>query len=274
MREVLAMVLRTVGPATIGRYLAFAMGDGIGEEEWDGQHEESARGYALVAHPVKVVREPSSPISTDHIDTLISPLSDTSSDDESKIGDTSATFPPSDRSTPTIRHLRRDETSTTGPDSTASFDSCRLPHFYGFASNKLGEACICWLARWGVDILDEEMSQDPQTSQRLRIWGHMGLPATIIRAVLCSDSFFVRNEMERYNVARRVLDLRRRGWEAMMESKGVLSNAGQGEGGGGGGHEEDGDWEEWEEDELALSSVFAGGIYYTHMVSVILIMRE
>lgn len=47
------MVLRTVGPQTIGRYLGFAIGDGVGEEEWDGQHHEGARDLEGIGRPIR-----------------------------------------------------------------------------------------------------------------------------------------------------------------------------------------------------------------------------
>ena len=95
----------------------------------------------------------------------------------------------------------------------------------------------------------------------IRIWAHRGLPANFVRAVLSADTFFVKDEMERYTFARKVLDLRRKGWEVEMEGKGDLSI-----------HEsiaesEEEGWELWEEDEEELAKVFADGVYYTHMVS-------
>ena len=133
-----------------------------------------------------------------------------------------------------------------------------MPHFYGFASNKLGEACTCWLGRWGVDILNIELSLPSLPA--VRIWTHRGLPASFVRAVLSADTFFVKDEMERYTFARKVLDLRRKGWEVEMEGQGDLSmseSIAETEGEG---------WDLWEEDEEELAKVFADGVYYTHMV--------
>jgi hypothetical protein len=63
--------------------------------------------------------------------------------------------------------------------------------------------------------------------------------------------------MERYRVAREVLDLRRRGWEVEMESRGDISAS----------YESDVGSEEWDDDESEMAKVFAEGIYYSHMVS-------
>lgn len=255
MREALAMVLRTVGPGTVGRYLSFAVGGGIGDEEWEGQDEEGARGLGGVAKPMSNVDDTAS---TDH-DTslpLSNPSSTSLSDDGTKVG--SAPIPgQSERSTPTVRNMHDPAGSTRSRPASITESVSRLPHFYGFASNKLGEACSCWLGRWGVDVLDVELSQ-PELA--VRIWSHRGLPASFVRAVLGADTFFVCDEMERYTVARRVLDLRRTGWEVEMEGKGDISihesiTSTEGEG-----------WELWEEDEEELARVFADGIYYTHMV--------
>ena len=245
MREVLAIVLRTIGPTTIGRYLGFALGEGVGPEEWTGQDVAPARGLEHVGQ--QLPQSMSAPEAEAPV----------SSDEEGKVGESPRSNPgsPSTSSTPTVRStlgfssLRRQNDSLSL--SEADF---AMPHYYGFPSDKIGEACGCWLARWGVEVLDIEATLPPNHPTRL--WRHRGLPAAFIRAVLSSDSFFVKDEIERYRVARRVLDLRRAGWEGEIEVKGDLSV----------GSSQDG-CEEWEEDETELEKVFAEGIYYTHMAS-------
>jgi hypothetical protein len=260
MREALAMVLRTVGPGTVGRYLSFAVGGGIGDEEWEGQDDQGARGLSGVARPMGPRRESDDSSSADHDTSLpiSNPSSTSLSDDGTKVGN--APLPSaSERSTPTVRNLLNpDDTGRHSRTPSIAESTSSLPHFYGFASNKLGEACSCWLGRWGVDVLDIELNNPDQA---VRIWSHRGLPAAFVRAVLSADTFFVRDEMERYTIARKVLDLRRRGWEVEMEGKGDLSmqeSIAESEGES---------WELWEEDEEELAKVFADGIYYTHMVS-------
>ena len=164
----------------------------------------------------------------------------------------------SDPATPTGQNVL-DHTTPLSRQVSGTGSLSSLPHFYGFASNKLGEACVCWLGRWGVDVLDIELSL--QRPSDIRIWSHRGLPAKFVSAVLSADTLFVRDEMERYTVARKILDLRRSGWEAEMEGKGDSSAHGSlAE------SESDG-WDTWEEDEEELAKVFSEGIYYTHMVS-------
>jgi hypothetical protein len=269
MREVLSMILRTVGPLTIGRYLAFAVGEGLGEEEWDGQHHEGAKGLQKVARPIlrkeghiieeiDLSLEPQTPVRSNHRDSTDSDIK--VDDDDSKVGGSApvvtVTRSISDASTTTLRARRVFEMSKLGLEDESSSAEAYLPHFYGFASNKIGEACVCWLARWGVDILAAELGVLIDSELSFRIWAHRGLPGRFVKALISSDSFFVKDEMERYRVAREVLDLRRKGWEAEMDSRGDISVS----------YETEGGMEEWDEDEIELAKVFADGIYYSHMV--------
>lgn len=268
------MILRTVGPSTIRRYLAFAVGDGIGNEEWPNQTEECAKGLEDLAEPVSVAKSatehaPSIPGSLEAQSQTASPNPNNSAgDEEGKVGHAAPSSDPIGDTTPTVRHTSQMPNSATEDNDCDAHTEAtsdighEMPHFYGFASNKIGEACICWLARWGVDVLDLECSAPTQGGDsQPRVWSHGGLPAKFLRAVLSSDSFFVRDEMERYNVARRALDLRRKGWERDMEDRGDLSLAEDSDSQG------DEEWNEWEEDEDELLQVFEDGIYYTHMVS-------
>ncbi|OCF45359.1 hypothetical protein I317_00882 [Kwoniella heveanensis CBS 569] len=215
MREVLAMTLRTVSPVTVGRYLGFAMGDGIGEEEWHGQTEEGIKSLSNVA---KIIQTDSSPRN--------------STDSETKVSEVST---PIRQCVAPIPHIelpsRSNSIRSTMTSDPFAIGPGLLPHFYGVLGNKIGEACGCWMARWGVDLLKAE-TEVPSPSYK--IWAHRGLPSQFIRAVLSSDYFFVRDEMERYRVARKVMDLQ--------------------EG-----------WEEWEEEEREVQKVFADGIHYCHM---------
>jgi hypothetical protein len=127
----------------------------------------------------------------------------------------------------------------------------KLFHHYGMVSNKIGEVTACWLARWGPDMLAfEERAQGrdihegspigdiniPVPSQTIiRIWGRGGLDAKWINGLVSSDVLFVKGEKERYNFARRVVELRR--------VDGVD-----------------------EEEEEVWTDMFSNGIYYTNMV--------
>ena len=143
---------------------------------------------------------------------------------------------------------------------------------YGAISDKIGEAAACWLARWGPDMfLHEEKASrardlplspvplsTPLTSRRRAetlparpsadesspatphhiplIWARGGLSSTWIRELISSDALFVKGERERYDLARTVVELRRR--------QGIDDD-------------EEKDWE----------IMFRAGIYYANMVS-------
>jgi hypothetical protein len=143
---------------------------------------------------------------------------------------------------------------------------------YGAVSDKIGEACVCWLARWGADILVYEQQAAGLVKQPLSfipvatppraiirrstvsgwrtptadvmcsppaqlppIWRRGGLTATWVRALVSSDLLFVKGERERYDLAKAVVELRRSG--------GIL-----------------------EEEEAEWAQMFIEGIYYANMV--------
>ncbi|OWZ64944.1 hypothetical protein AYX15_03448 [Cryptococcus neoformans] len=264
LREVLAMILRTVGPLTVNQYLAFAIGDGIGDEEWEGQTAEGASGLQDVAKRIPDAPESRSstmtPMEEEDEETFeISEKSSgsrLSSDSNTKIGQrdpfiqlNGVPYEPS--STSSAASVR----SQHNGFSFASADMLDLPHFYGTVGNKIGEACVCWLARWGMDLLRAEL-ETPNVCYR--VWAHGGLPAPFVRALLSSDFFFVKDEMERYEITRDVLELRRTGWQKELDGRGDLSLADPEVAEGHG-------WEEWEEDEKEIKLVFAEGIRYCHM---------
>jgi hypothetical protein len=147
-----------------------------------------------------------------------------------------------------------------------------LSFSYGAVSDKIGEACVCWLARWGADVLVYEQqvaglgkqpvsftplatppraiyrrptvsgwrttSSDvictPSTQPPL-IWRRGGLTPAWVRALISSDLFFVKGERERYDLAKAVVELRR--------EEDILG-----------------------EEEVEWAKMFAEGIYYANMV--------
>lgn len=272
LREVLAIVLRTVGPSTVGRYLEFAIGEGIGEEEWDHQDDEGAKGMEKVARTMssnftqhesdewvsEIESETAHDDSPEHVLVETPPelahrLSTDSavSDDYAKVSDVSRTS--SMKSNTTVRpagtrkHVRV-ELEARPPTP--------MPHFYGFVSNKIGEACVCWLARWGLDVLNFETKLAADNKDMPIVWGHGGIPAKFVTAILSSDALFIPNERERYHMARRVFELRREAWQdtadqlpTPMDLRESLAE------------------DEMENDEDEIEKVFAEGIYYSHMVS-------
>jgi hypothetical protein len=52
---------------------------------------------------------------------------------------------------------RGDEGDEDGEGNESTEDDAEeLEYFYGATSDRIGEACACWLARWGVDVLGVE----------------------------------------------------------------------------------------------------------------------
>ena len=223
MREVSTMILRTISAATIGRYLRFAMGQGIGLEEWDGQDNAAARGFEDVAQTVNVP---------------LKDVDDRSSHDSIRSIDTSTTSTSTHTADTSLGHI-----------NTAS-------HCYGIPSDKIGEACASWLCRWAVETFDAEVQLAHDTTSR--VWRQRGLPARFVRSILSSDLLFIKGEMDRYRLARSILDLRRAGWDSEMDDTGDSASTVSSSGG----------HQEWEDDETEMDDLFASGIYYTHMVSV------
>ena len=240
------MILSSVGRLTVNRYLGFAIGHGIGPPE--GNELEAAVGLENIGKEVHHTEDEQPPIRC----SSKQEVSD-DSDIECKL-------------------------SSLGVEDDAERDSANgdlhdvEPKFnYGNIGDKVGEACACWLTRWGADMLPYEENMTPESrltsepSAFLRssaagpsmgqgtkaaaqrssllevtsptLWGRQGLPAPWVRAVISSDDFFIKSEWERYKFSKRVVELRRRGGLDPHEEK------------------------EWEQ-------LFQRGIYYLHMVRV------
>lgn len=156
-------------------------------------------------------------------------------------------------------NLPRSRTRThSGAPSSQSFDpsastnsafTSYSPIFVGPEGERVGEACACWLAKWGSDILGVEewiseggnaeefdvvppiLSAHPELkTPELRVWSSLpgGMSSSWIRGVISSDAFFLGStcssgstkgdvhdsraggEFERYLFAKRVVELRRK----------------------------------------------------------------
>lgn len=284
------------------RYLEFAIGRGIGAPD-DQEEDEALHGPAVGMERVARRYDPDA-FDGESVRTV----------DNSTIGPTRASSLRSVSHRPPSlepEDIKKESCAATPKIETPADDNGPTPsagaprYFYGFAGEKIGQACVSWLCRWGVDILpiEEEMarnggddasestgaSQDGKTKEPslvgrmrgislsdtgskkpaarhahsaswtpasatpavassrtppLRIWARGGLPAEWVRIVISSDAFWVRNEMERYEVAKRVVALRSIGLDYGSEEE-----------------------EAREEEELAL--IFEKGIYYSHMVGLL-----
>ena len=267
MKEVLTMILRTVCPFTLCRYINFAIGDGLGDEEWRGQTKEPAPGIKHVARRLHIEEEGQT-VTAPAPGRFRSARSSTDStgsnikiDDDEQIPRNSGGSRRTSRPSP----LSFDDShSSTGQIEDSVEDEeleAHMPHFYGFASDKIGEACCCFLTRWGLEILDREAKfpSPAMTGEEppWRVFASGGLHAKFVRALLSSDQLFVKDEMTRYKAARKILDLRRR--ESQEDATGDLGLSVAR-------IELDSEGGEEEEDEIELEKVFTDGIYYTHMV--------
>ena len=201
----LRYILTTVGPTTTIRYLNFAIGKGIGPEEKNAL--EAAVG---LEHLAEVPESGAAEVAS-----ISSKLSDLPMEDD---------------------ETRKEDPAEAVYDEDSEAESSDERHFiYGGVSDKVGEAAACWLTRWGYDMLtyeEEESSSHgiisgsplkkrsysafpaallAQACQPIPlIWRRGGLDACWIRAILSSDLLFVGGERERYEMAKAVLELRRK----------------------------------------------------------------
>ncbi|KAM6498325.1 hypothetical protein JOM56_006273 [Amanita muscaria] len=230
--QALSCILSTIGPYTAVQYLDFALGRHIGPP---GEIDlEAAVGLEHVAQT--------------H-DRDESDLSDDALDEDDRVHEQ---LPQQMANL----HIRKESPEASESDRSAGG---RARSYYGAISDKIGEACACWLARWAPDMLTcEELlegivpspSSEPSGIARAgnafvkrirtgpqgtpRIWRQGGLSARWVCALVSADTLFVHGELGRYDFARRVVELRRRG---------VIEK----------------------EDEIQWTNMFEHGIYYENM---------
>ncbi|KAG6857655.1 hypothetical protein H0H87_010224 [Tephrocybe sp. NHM501043] len=219
--QALSSILSTVGPHTVLNYLNFALGGHTGLLDRDSGEPEAAVGLESVAQIIEY--EPS--------------MLDVSSIRDNSVLEHHIKEDPADlqASTSSMSYDYSEDYETEGATKSPSYH-------YGALSDKIGEACACWLARWGADILSLEEKQMDAASHEERnasftrrrsktvpsgstsntaterqeefhvpvIWSRGGLNARWVSAVISADTFFIRGERERYDFARRVIELRRK----------------------------------------------------------------
>ncbi|EJD55217.1 hypothetical protein AURDEDRAFT_78202 [Auricularia subglabra TFB-10046 SS5] len=203
--QALELILASVGPYTVLRYLNFAVGAGIGAPT-PGELDAAA-GLEHVG------KKPSSTFELNAtVSSAASTATSTSDEDEGdmpkKLGEINLSRQNSEHS----------ELSYSSASSTIDDGDGGMVFNYGRVSEKVGEACVCFLARWGQDILQVEeraAEQGTSLSETLVptapvVWGRGGIAARLARAVISSDDFFIKGELERYDFACRVVEMRRR----------------------------------------------------------------
>lgn len=262
--QAMSSILSTIGPYTVIRYLNFALGRGIGEP--DPGEPEAAVGLEGVA---EILEDEGDSILEVDESTTHTPRALNTTNPLEKLKDSTIELGLNRLSVEKEDPSEGDSTLSTAP-SVSHFEPEHF--FYGVVSDKIGEAAACWLARWGFDMLQHELQvtgrdtvDSPAASQsagsRRRaltvpgssndtppfvrtdsmkkqvipvIWRRGGLTARWVRGLLSSDMFFVPGEKERYDAARRVIELRR--------ADGIL-----------------------DDEEVEYASLFSNGIYYANM---------
>lgn len=251
--QALSLILSTVGPTTALLYLNFALGKPLSHPSPSSGQPEAAVGLETVALPLEEEEDDISNPSSPSTETCRSSEAEEFADILSELAVKDNTYP-----------LSPSASSGESISSTETSQDDDIVCHYGAVSNKIGEASSCWLARWAVDMFNYETGRIPALSRRsplgggsvgdnsqssssdhfdATIWGRGGLSAKWVAALVSSDCLFVKNERHRYDFARSVVELRRAG--------GVLS-------------EEEQEW----------SKMFETGIYYSNMVSLLLIQSK
>ncbi|TFK57675.1 hypothetical protein OE88DRAFT_1804172 [Heliocybe sulcata] len=255
--QALSLILNSVGPYTVMRYLGFAVGKGIGLEEGEDDLRDAAVGLEGVAEIIKeededgdqVMSLPDSPppAHKEEDKTPTAALEDVSK----KLG-----FMEVKKEDPMDGSV---SSSSSSEDLSAQMDSeaSEPSYYYGAVSAKVGEACACWLARWGRDMFEYEEKVEKVVAEgkvsppanflsgtgpsRRRattisttpeslhftfragefhanaadvvvplIWRRGGLDASWVKALVMSDFLFVNAERERFELAKGVVEMRRR----------------------------------------------------------------
>ena len=279
--EALSSVTSTIGPSTVMDYLRFAYGEGIGPPQ-EGDLNPLV-GLEHVAQLVKTEPLNSAPQSIgsntleqdQDVEFFSQNLEALSVGDQLHGSCGGATH---DIGLSIEKEDPAELASESGSPSTLGNTGSDLLFSYGAVSDKIGEACVCWLARWGADILVYEqqaaglgkqpvpfapVATPPRAISRRStvsgwrtpisdviysppaqppiIWRRGGLTPTWVRALIFSDMFFVKGERERYDLAKAVVELRR--------SEGIL-----------------------EEEEAEWTKMFLEGIYYANMVRPVFVL--
>lgn len=247
--QALSTILSTIGPHTVLQYLDFACGKPITQVEGHEDLDNAAVGLEGVAEMFRADSTRASPAVSIRTSRTVRKR-------DLPENDLEALYLEGVKS----EGLRFDSASMAGSDSESDAGSDHTPSYhYGAVSDKIGESCVCWLARWGADILTWEEnywdaqittpsafqdlsasnsfppsrprtiptrvdSSSPSHSKESgtlvkfpyrptgvpMIWSPEGLSPHWIKALVSADTLFVRDEKERFELAKRVVELRRR----------------------------------------------------------------
>lgn len=192
--QALTLVLCSMTPFTVTQYLRFARSCGIeGTElhrcaademlhdldEWDWELEGPARTLEEIARPDPSSRGSTqsqrSPSFHDHLATVSADLNDEFS---RKLHLASPSF--GSRNQTTGHEDRHGAKKTAGlheiepSELAAPTNGNMTPEYqYGLPADKIGEACVCWFARWGFDIFELECSMERERIIEIETWIRM-----------------------------------------------------------------------------------------------------
>ncbi|TFK40923.1 hypothetical protein BDQ12DRAFT_733284 [Crucibulum laeve] len=248
--QALTAILTTLGPSTVIQYLNFSLGKPISAASTG--EPEAAVGLEHVA-----IIDQDDIQGHIHSERDLPPSPGMSSDGEKDYF-----------AGPVSQSISSESLKSSSDDSDAVGVVLEPSYHYGALSDKIGEACACWLARWAVDMLayedgrSEIVDSTPATAMSRKrsktipsdsssnepnsgrvfgrdiatipiVWRRGGLSTKWVAALVSADTLFVKSERERYEFARAVVEMRRK--------NGILDEE-----------------KEWEK-------MFSEGIYYANM---------
>ena len=215
--QALSLIHSTITPWTVGQYLAFALGHGLGRNASELELDGPCRGLESVATPWDAGRS------------------------------RSTTYTPS---------MSSSFAGSVHPEESYEHDEAG-PLFVGPEGVRVGEAVVCWLAKWAGEVLTVEAQLASGSgvvapagadlglaAPPMKVWSSAvgGLPSRWVKGIISSDAFFLSplssdhfrpagappldpslgpdGEFGRYMFARRVVELRRRDKAALSEAAG------------------------------------------------------
>ncbi|KAL0950479.1 hypothetical protein HGRIS_007291 [Hohenbuehelia grisea] len=150
--QALHMILNTVGPWTVLGYWRFATGQGI---DWESDVSRCDSGIYSAAvgleNVAQLLDDESDPGIQEDLKGTVSDFAEAAGLNDLDI-----------RKEPPAAASPSPSSSATSGDSSTHNDGPNAsgPSFhYGVVSDKIGEAVVCWLARWGVDMFAYEQRQ-------------------------------------------------------------------------------------------------------------------
>ncbi|KAG7450725.1 uncharacterized protein BT62DRAFT_1001516 [Guyanagaster necrorhizus] len=226
--QALSSICGTLGPYTVIQYLNFSLGKCT-------RSEGAAEGAVGLESVAELLKDQDS----DNDKSILPSLSRNNRPNSVP----TSSFEPTEDGMSLKSHPASTQSRSQTPPEPVTFH-------YGAVSDKIGEAAAAWLSRWGPDILSYEekvvegvldkdvppLPSHPKTIRRRAktldsairaevvdaastsvtiptipvIWRRGGLSPHWVKALISSDSFFARDEMERYDFAKRAVKLRRK----------------------------------------------------------------